>query len=479
MSLLQRSLRSSAYNLAAQGLTIALLFVRSVMLARLLSPLVFGVYAFAQAAIQITHTFATFGLGSAFIHRSEESEHPDAISVYFTLNAAFGCAWAVLVIVAAWWLLEGQRQWVLVVGVLITLALQLTNPAEAVLTKRIAFKRIAFLSILSAALTTPIAIGLAHSGAGIWSLLSVDLVGLIVRVIGLYLVRPVLRPRFGWSPRIAKYFLRFGGNAVVAGSLLRIIDRIDDLWTGTFLGDEALGFYSRAYTYANYPRRIIAAPLNAVSVSTYAEVKHRRRQLSRAFVRFNAIIIRASFLFAGAFFLASPEFVHIFLGEKWLPMLKAFRLMLIYTALDPIKFTVGHLFIAVGTPQTLSRIRLGQLVILLLGLVTLTPVWGISGVAVSATVMIAIGVGASLYLARRHVDFSARRLFAMPSLAVILAVGSTSALVPQYSSQLVTGAVKVVAFALVYVTVLLLSEREQVRESYRFAKHAFLGEPRG
>ena len=51
-----------------------------------------------------------------------------------------------------------------------------------------------------------------------------------------------------------------------------------------------------------------------------------------------------------------------------MPMLDAFRLMLVFTLFDPIKITVANLFIAVGEPEKVVRTRFIQAAVLIAGL---------------------------------------------------------------------------------------------------------------
>jgi PST family polysaccharide transporter len=247
-------------------------------------------------------------------------------------------------------------------------------------------------------------------------------VGAALALLGYLVYRPVWRLRLGWTWDTARYLLNFGRKSFVASILSRALDQADDLWTGTFLGDTPLGFYARAYRFAGYPRSVLAEPLNAVASGTYAELKGRRKQLSQAFFRVNAFLVRTGFLVAGLLALIAPELIRLLLGTKWLPMLLAFRLMLIFTLLDPIRGTVANLFVAEGCPEKTVRARLVQLVVLVAGLLLLGPRWGIAGVAVAADIMLGAGILLLLWQARAHVDFSVVRLFAAPTVALVTAM---------------------------------------------------------
>jgi PST family polysaccharide transporter len=477
MGLARRSIQSSAWNVGSQTLQLAVLFVRSVVLARILSPGVFGIYTFAQSIIGISSSLPAFGLGTAYVHRSAESEHRDALSVYFTLISAFSLLWALLLATGAALLPDRERRWTLWVLTTTTFVSLLRAPAYAVLAKRISFQRPAILNLITALLTTVIAIVIAKNEGGIWSLLSVDIVTAITYTVGYYVVKPVWRPRFAWSWPIVRYFLRFGSRVLFAGLLNRAIDKLDEIWTGCFLGDAALGFYSRAYTFANHPRKVLISPIFVVVAGIYAEVKSDHARLSRIFFLVNALVIRGSFFLSGALLLISPEFVHLVLGEKWLPMLNAFRLMTAYVMLDPIRVTMGNVFPAIGHPEVLVRTRAIQLVVIAIGLVVLGPHYGIEGVALVTTGTMVVGAGTLIWQARRHVELSPVRLFGVPTTALVIGlIAAYQALLLLGSTDLHwrVGIAKLSVFVPAYVAIEFLLERRQVCEILQLLKHLLL-----
>jgi O-antigen/teichoic acid export membrane protein len=315
---------------------------------------------------------------------------------------------------------------------------------------------------------------LAWQGATLWALLATDVVTLLLSIVLLYLWRPVWRPRLAWAASTIRYFLHFGSRAFTAHALLTLLDRLDDLWTGISLGEVPLGYYSKAYSFATYPRSILAAPLNSVAAGTYAELKLDRKRLSQAFFRTNALLIRSGFFLGGILALVAPEFIRIFLGAKWLPMLDAFRLMLVYTLLDPIKITVASAITVSGAPERVVRARFVQLLILIAGLVSLGPRFGIVGVAVAVDAMLVVGIFLLLREARRFVDYSWFRLFAVPALA--LSVGLLAAWLALnvqgvLQSDWISAAVKVAVFSTLYSGILFALERENLRMLLRTLKY--------
>ena len=473
MSLAQRAVASVSWNLGTNLIKIVILLVRSILLARLLPVETFGVYALATAIVTFSGILPNWGMGSAFLHRAPETaDESHAAAVHFTLRLALTAVWLAVVLALSLWLAGDPLRTALVVLALVFAGLYLVDTPKAILMRRVQHRRLAMLDLLAALATTVVAVALAARGFGLWALLATDIVTLALLAGGLYLWRPVWRPRLLWARATVAYYLRFGSRAMAESALSEALDNVDDLWTGAYLGTQALGYYSRAYTFATYPRRLLAMPVNAVAGGAYAELKTERPRLSQAFFRTNALLVRSGFLLGGLLVLLAPEFVRLALGERWLPMVPAFRLMAVFTLLDPLRVTVSSLFVAVGRPGQVVRVRALQVAALVAGLFALGPRWGITGVAVVVDGVLLLGLGWLLASARAHVDYSARRLFLAPLLA--LAAGGAGALGGQWlacragpavcPNDWLTGMLKGLLFAALFASTLWALERQAAVE---------------
>jgi O-antigen/teichoic acid export membrane protein len=468
LSIARRSIASISWNVVASLSGLAVGFVRSLILARLLPVPVFGIYALAGSIVGLSGVITDFGMSGAFLHRAPETEDEDqAAAAFFTLQLIFVIVWATLLCAGAWVFTSDQTRTALLLLTVVQGAHRMGQIPRMILVRRVIHRRLALLQTFNTLLTSLVAVGLAWRGVTLWALLATDIVALFTFIFFMYVWRPVWRPRLAWIPPVVRYFLRFGSRNMLALVLLRALDRVDDLWTGAFLGKTPLGYYSRAYAFATYPREILAEPVNAVAGGTYAELKGDRLRLSQAFFRTNAFLVRSGFYLAGVLALAAPEFIRLALSSKWLPMLDAFRLMLVYTLFDPMKETVANLYIAVGEPEQVVRARSVQLVVLVLGLFFLGRPLGIAGVALAVDLMLVVGIALLLWQARAHVDFSAWRLFAAPGLALLLGVllaRGALTLPKAVGSDWLTAFVKIAAFSVAYGLTLIGLERRYLLE---------------
>jgi O-antigen/teichoic acid export membrane protein len=458
-NLARRSVRSVTWNVIAHTARLPILFVQSVILARLLPVEYFGINAGVTAIIILTSSIAEFGFGSAYLHRSPETlDEERTTAVYFTLKFIFFTIWVILLLAFGIIFFSGLRQLVLIVLSISAYLLSIFSPARSLLVRRVQHGRLAFIDLTGTLLVFVCTFAVAVLTRSIWALLVTPIVMLIWSTILLYIWRPVWRPRFIWDPSGFKYYINFGSKTVVGKFLGVTLDKVDDLWTNLFLGDLSMGFYSRAYKFATYPRTLMAMPVNVVTGGTYSELKYDQVRLSQAFFRVNALLIRTGFLFAGWLAVIAPHFIVLFLGARWLPMLDAFRLMLIFTLFDPIKSNIGSLLLAVGKPEKVSLARLIQLVVLGAGLFILGSRFDIAGVALAVDLMLVVGIALVLFFTKPHVHFSIRRLFLVPTIALIVGL-VLSWLATNYwdltSSEWLAGFVKSIAFCLGYLLVLL------------------------
>lgn len=471
MGIAQRSIRSTAWQFFGNLATIPIGFIQSIVLARLLPVDYFGIYTGMVAIVSLSSVFFQFGLGNAYLHRAPETEDSDkALSVLFTLKIILDTFWAVLLLGFALIFLSDLRQMVLIVLTIGTYLQVFTNTPKLILMRQVKHQRVAFITMTSSILVAIFSIAIAITSQSIWALLAGAIVPIIWNLILLYVWRPVWFPKLSWDPTIIRYYFSFGGKVQGANILWTALERLDDLWTNVFLGDLALGYYSRAYKFATYPRMFIANPVSAVATTTYAELAEDRKKLSQAFFRVNALLIRSGFLFAGWLALIAPQLIIILLGEQWLPMLEAFRLMLIFTMLDPLKGTFASLLIVVGKPEKVVTARSLQLIVMILGLFILGTGYQIAGVALAVDIMLFVGMGFLYFYVKGFVDFSLKKLIGIPLIALfvglVLSLVAMEALPGQFS-QWQVAVVKSAVFMIIYLGIVGVFEGRTLYYSIR------------
>ena len=478
MTLAKRTFTSGSWRIGSNAINLAIAFVRSIILARLLPVEIFGVFAFTSSITRLSVILTDFGMAGAFIHRAPETEDLDqAASVQFTFRILFTLIWALLLLTGTVVFTEPNSLFrtALVCLVIVTSLRQVTFTPSLILTRKVTQRRQAVIEVLVTIISTPLMIWLAWRGVTLWVLLTGEFIAVGVSLLMYYAWRPVWKPRFSFNKRIVRYYLDFGRRNFLNSILNKSMDLLDDIWVGFYLGKTAAGFYNKAYSFAVYPRRILANPIDLVIGGAYAELKGKRERLSQLFRLVNTLLVRSSFFLAGLLAWIAPEFILVFLGEKWLPMLTTFRLMLLFTLFDPLKKMISSVIsLAGGEPQIVVRARLYQLTIMILGIITLGPRLGINGVAIAVDIMLVIGIIILLAKVRLFVDYSLKELFGIPLLALLLsstAVFSLGMMIEIHAiSPLAWLISKGLMFSVSYLLILFLFEFRKLQEIFVYAQ---------
>jgi O-antigen/teichoic acid export membrane protein len=442
-------------------------FGRSVLMARLLTPEDFGVVAFALTFLNVTMPLRDFGLDQALIHRQpdEEMSLDDALTVHFTLRLLLIGLFILLLLAAIPILRYFYPQKSMLVPVLVGLtvgeiARVLGATPTAYLQKEMRFIELIIIQILTSVSMTIVGPLMAWRGWGVWAIVGERISGIIVATLFIWLfIRPwPLRLKFDLEK--TKWYLSYGRFIFATRGLGKILQEFDDFWIGTSLGSLALGYYSKSYEFALYPRRIISDPLTKVVFPLFAKLQDNRVQLSKAYFRFSSLVIRVSFLLGGILILGSPDFVYVILGEKWEPMITTFQLMIIYVLLDPLVVISANLSQATGHPDFWTRARVIQVLVFIPAVILGNQMWQINGVALATDVVLLIGLVWLFCQNRRLVDFSLKALFGFPTIAFLLGIIISWQFsgVLTLENQLISGMLKIIAYISIYSTALLTTE---------------------
>ncbi|MAU01789.1 MAG: hypothetical protein CL608_32030 [Anaerolineaceae bacterium] len=465
----------STYTIAASAMTLVIGFTRSVILARLLFPEDFGLFALAFFFVRLLERVQMFGFTAAFIHKQDQTQAEVAAHFILRLGSAIvviGLALAIAPLLRHFYPEEQLLAQVVIVITVVRLIMAFNDTPKTILTKQLQFRRLAVLRVSGSLLALFLTGWLAWSGAGVWSLVAQDFCFFIVELAGLWFIRRPWKLSLKTRWDIIKWYFQFGKYHFVSKNIAVLLDTFDDFWVGTFLGSVSLGFYAKAYEFAQYPRAVVAEPINSVFFPAFARLQHDRRRLSRAFFRSASLLVRVGFLVAGAFVFVTPEFVRLFLGEKWLPMQLTFQLMLIYTLLDPLLTLSSQLVLANGQTKTLAKIQTWQMIFFMPLVIIASRFFSIEGVAVAADLMLALGFIFIVPQLRHFVDFSLRQMVFIPILALIAALLSSMwiiSLLPEMHTA-VTLAQKGLIISVIYTIILLIFEREQLQKSGEMVK---------
>jgi PST family polysaccharide transporter len=375
------------------GLGQAVLSIASiVLLSRLLTPVEFGAAAAAALVVGLAAVLSQVGVGPALVQRKDLTD--DEVSAAFVFSVGLSACLAL----ALFLLTPFFNQ---VVGLppadsllrLLSVSLLLLGLAAVptgLLQRQLRFRAMTIVDLLAAG---PGAIGvslvLAVLGFGAYSLVWGAITSAMVTAVGYgLLARPPLKavgPASVW--RSVRPLLGFGTAYSVSqlGNWLAL--NADNLVTANLLGPGPLGIYNRAYRLLSEPANVIGGAADKVLFPALAKVRTDELRLRNAYLRATSLVALVAGPLSVLLLVLAPELVLILMGSRWsevvLP-LQIFALVLVPRASYKISGSLTRATGAVVGGAWRQWIYAGEV---LVGC-TIGTRWGVTGVAVGASVAI-------------------------------------------------------------------------------------------
>jgi PST family polysaccharide transporter len=376
------SLRSQVARGAAwSGLSTIVLrlgsLVVGIVLARLLTPEQFGVYAIALTAQSILMAAADLGL-SADLVRSKEPER--VAPTIATLGLVTGAVTTALTFATSGLLAEllGSADAASSIAMLsFTLLLAgVSIVPYGYLLRRFQQRELLFIGVIDFTVSTIVTLVLAFAGVGPLSLAIGRVAAQAASSAAQFLFARV-RPRYGIDRTVVRGVLAFGVPLASANLLGLLLLNIDNVVIARVGGATALGFYVLAFNISSWPMSALSQMVRSVALPYFSRAGDTRA----AIARFSAIGWAAA-LPAGAVLAAlSAPLIEVLYGERWLPAAPVLAALGFYGGTRVLVDIFNGCLYAQGRSRPVLWIQVLSLIALTAGMVVATPLFGIVGAA--------------------------------------------------------------------------------------------------
>ena len=362
-------------------------FVRLLIVARMLAPQEFGLMGIALLTIASIECFSQLGFQEALIQKKGKIKSYLNSAWTFSIlrgSAVFIILYLIAPSIAIFFNTPTSIPIIRVIGLSI-LFKSFTNIAVVYFRKELEFNKQYVYQLSGALMDFVVTIIAALILKNVWALILGLLAGDMTRCFVSYFIH-------SYKPRITKNFKRalslFGFSKWVIGAniLIFLLNQGDDMFVGKFLSVAALGFYQLAYKISNLPATNITHVISKVSFPTYSKLQNNLPKLKKSFLLILQFTTFLSIPLAGIIIVFAPDFIKIFLGQKWMPMLISMQILAIWGAIRSIGATSGGLFYGAGRPDIVTKLTMAKLIVLALLIYPLTKVWGISGTALAVVI---------------------------------------------------------------------------------------------
>ena len=400
-ALAQRAGDALAWKAFQLGGVKGIFLLRTLILARLLSPDDFGLLAIATVGVGVLMSLTEFGMTAALVHQPQiEADHYDSAWTVNLLRAV-GVSAVLLVAAPAIAALFAEPR---ATDILRLLALKPLVDASASikvaeLMRTLAYRRLTIISLLAAGIETIVSVLLARR-LGVWALVGGALAGAVAGAATSYILAPH-RPRIVLARRAIRPLLRYGRWLFLTGLVAVAASSVTQLVISRQLGALELGLYFLAAKLAFLPHEIASQVVGDVAFSVYARIQDDRMRVATAF---RSIFLATTTVLLPVYVLLiciAPRLVSDLLGVHWVGSEPIIQLLAVVGIVGLFGDASGPLFRGLGYSEWIFAIELCQSSLIVLLLWSLTGRYGVTGAALGWLVAVGTSQMVSFILTRR------------------------------------------------------------------------------
>ena len=390
-NLKNKLIRSGIWVTIANTFVRILEFARSIILAHLLTPEIFGIWGIVNFVRQGIEVFTQTGFGAELIHRQKRLK--EAADVAWTLNVIRGFVLTLLCFFAAPYVAAFYDRPILSILLKIVgfsfLIKGFSNINVLLFQKELDFKKVVILQQSTALIGLVVTLSLAFAWKNVWALVWGTLAYFVADLVLSYVIQGKV-PRIYFEKRLLKEIFRYGAFVGGAGIVVFLSTQADNAIVGKILGMKALGIYALAYTVANLPATEITQIVSKIMFPAYSTLQNDTERLKSLYLKALKLISLLAIPAAVGLWVLAPEIIRVIYGQKWLQAVIPLRVLCIYGAVRSIAATAGPIYNAIGMPKIPFLLNTGRLVMMIALIYPLTKSQGVIGTSYCVTFSIII-----------------------------------------------------------------------------------------
>jgi len=306
-------------------------FGTTVILARILGPENYGLFALAFIIINAFGIFKSLGVESALIQRKEGDIKDAADTAFFIIPLLGIILYGILNIfspIIARFMNNVELDPVLKALGVIFVLWSLSRVPLSLLEKDMKFMIVSVAELTGTIVFSISAIFFATKNLGVWSLVYAHIFNTFIFVVMVWLYSG-WKPRLNFKKQIAIEMLMFG-KFIFLGSIIWFLKmNLDNFLVGKLLGIVSVGLYAVAFNIANFISDYFGNKIYRVSFSAFSKLQNNEQKLGNAYLKVLKMTGIISFpVFLGILVLGD-NFLNLAYGNKWLQAIPVLKVLAI------------------------------------------------------------------------------------------------------------------------------------------------------
>lgn len=357
--------RQAAWNYLVFGLSKSSALITTVIVARVLDPADFGLFALALVIINFFDYIKDLGVGAALVQSpgSWNRFAPTGLTIVTVFGLLAGAALAAAAPLAGSALDQPElTNIVRVLAVAVTISAIGILPA-AFLRRRLDFKRRLWPEFFAAVSKAALTIVLAATGFGVWSLVYGQLLGTVALTVLYWLVART-RLDYGFDADEARSLVRYGASVTGVTLLAFGIANVDYAAVGMRLGDTALGLYTLAFRIPELLVLNLCVVISEVLFSSLSRLQQHRRHVGEHYLQVLTVVVPLTAPICVALAAAAPAVIGTLYGPQYAEAAPVLAVLSMYGLVHSMSFHAGDVFKAIGRPGLLTATGAAKLAVL-------------------------------------------------------------------------------------------------------------------
>ena len=298
----------------------AVTLIVSIVLARLLDPVVYGTVAIITVITTILSVFVEGGFGTALVQKKNADNLDFSTVFWFNLLVCitlFALLFFIAPLISQFYGFGDLTNLIRVSGIVILIS-GVKSIQVAYVSRNLLFKKFFFATLGGTLVSAGVGIYMAYKGYGVWALVVQNLVNQAIDTIILWiLVR--WRPSFAFSFKRFKGLFSFGWKFLASGLLNQTYNQLSSLIIGKKYSPDDLAFYNRGTQFPQFIGEGINYGVDNVLlpvVSQAQDDKARVKDMTRMSIKIGSFITWPCMIGLAA---CSTNLISVLLKDKWLP----------------------------------------------------------------------------------------------------------------------------------------------------------------
>ena len=397
-NLQQKALNGIAWSLLDQIVNKLGYLILLIYLSRVLTPADFGLIAMLTIFLAISQSIADSGFSHALVQKSSKATESDFSTVFY-INIFMALILYGLLYFSAPFISEFYNAPELTMLSRVLFLMIIINAFSIVpkskLIIKIDFKSQSLINTAAMLASVVVTIYMVNENLGYWALVGMNLSKALFSSVLLFLYSKWF-PREKFSRKSFKSLFSFGSKLLLTGLLSTITQNLYIILIGRYFNPTQVGYFQQGFNYTNLLSGTVTSVIQGVTYPIMTSIQEDKERLVKLYIRVMGLIALVTFPIFIGFAAVSEEFVLIFLGEKWIPIIPILIILSFARLITPISSLNLNILNARGRSDLFLKTDLSKIPMIILALLISVP-YGITAVAVAQLITTVISFFINAY----------------------------------------------------------------------------------